>query len=107
MRRSMVRPTVVLPAARFTHQSKRLALSDKETHIIDCLDLIDNALKQAGAHREIFHQVVDFHQHFPVVIVIRWHVECSSKKPRLTDLKRSDMALRVFDITSSVRGDPA
>ena len=68
-----------LAATRFTHQPKRFAFSDEETDIIHRFYVVDNTLKQACAHGEIFHQIVDFDQDFPFVIVVCLHVECSRK----------------------------
>jgi hypothetical protein len=31
--------------------------------------MVDHTLQQTGAHREIFHQVIDFNEGFPFMVV--------------------------------------
>ena len=51
-----------LAAAGFADQAERLALLDAETHIVNGLDLVHDAVQDAGAHGKVLCQMFDPHQ---------------------------------------------
>src|SRR3990172_3697316 len=83
-------------AAGFPHQTQRLAFFHHKTDIIHRLEMVDHALKQACAHREIFDKMIDFYKGLPFMVVTFLHAQCSNKGNVLTDLKRRNMSLRVL-----------